>query len=140
MNTKKAIWVKRPKTYITIDLHSFSWDVDDSSSVFWTIGEVGVIDLRAVYDDSVSLDFVLLHTPNDYVRFTKFGIYSSFFGFSSYIPSYSLNSLLLKKEGSSLSFYNDDKLLLKIENPAFLGSASFGFEVKGKGKVKLSVF
>ena len=105
MNTKKAIWVKRPKTYITIDLHSFSWDVDDSSSVIWTIGEVGVIDLRAVYDDSVSLDFVLLHTPNDYVRFTNF-----------------------------------DKLLLKIENPAFLGSASFGFEVKGKGKVKLSVF
>ena len=28
MNIKKALWVKRPKSYITIDLHSFSWTED----------------------------------------------------------------------------------------------------------------
>lgn len=140
MNTKKAFWVKRPSGYITIDLHSFSWTEDGESSVFWTVGEEGVFALNASYDDSISFDFVLLHTPSDYVRFTKDGIYSSFFSLSSFIPAPSYNSIVFRKDKSSISFYSDDVLLYKIENPAFLGSASFGCEIKGKGKVRLTVF
>ena len=140
MNTKKALWVKRPKSYITIDLHSFSWTEDGESSVFWTIGEEGEFELRAQYDDSVSLDFVLLHTPSDYVRFSEDGIYSSFFSLSSFIPSPSFSSIRFKKEKTVISFYSGEELIYKIENPAFLGSASFGFEIKGKGNIKIKVF
>ena len=140
MNTKKALWVKRPKSYITIDLHSFSWTEDGESSVFWTIGEEGEFELKAQYDDSVSLDYVLLHTPSDYVKFSKDGIYSSFFSLSSFIPSPSFSSIRFKKEETVISFYSGEELIYKIKNPAFLGSASFGFEIKGKGKVNLKVF
>lgn len=140
MNTKKAFWVKRPKSYITIDLHSFSWTEDGESSVFWTIGEEGEFELSALFDESITLDFVLLHTPSDYVRFSKDGIYSSFFSLSSFLPSPSFSSIRLKKDKSVISFYSGEALIYKIENPAFLGSASFGFEIKGKGKIKINVF
>ena len=134
MNTKKALWVKRPKSFINIDLHSFSWTEEENSSVFWTVGEEGEISLRRINDESVDVDFVLLHTPSDFVRFTKKGILSSFFSLTSF------TSLRMKKESATISFFSEDALVYKIENPAFLGSASFGFEIKGKGKVKLEVF
>ena len=134
MNTKKALWVKRPKSFINIDLHSFSWTEEENSSVFWTVGEEGEISLRRSNDESVDVDFVLLHTPSDFVRFTKKGILSSFFSLTSF------TSLRMKKESATISFFSEDTLVYKIENPAFLGSASFGFEIKGKGKVKLEVF
>ena len=140
MNTKKALWVKRPKSFINIDLHSFSWTEEENSSVFWTEGEEGEISLRRSNDESVDVDFVLLHTPSDFVRFTKQGLLSSFFSLTSFTPLSSFTSLRMKKESATISFFSDDALVYKIENPAFLGSASFGFEIKGKGKVKLEVF
>ena len=140
MNTKKALWVKRPKSFINIDLHSFSWTEEENSSVFWTVGEEGEISLRRSNDESVDVDFVLLHTLSDFVRFTKKGILSSFFSLSSFTPLSSFTSLRMKKESATISFFSEDALVYKIENPAFLGSASFGFEIKGKGKVKLEVF
>ena len=140
MNTKKALWVKRPKSFINIDLHSFSWTEEENSSVFWTVGEEGEISLRRSNDESVDVDFVLLHTPSDFVRFTKKVILSSFFSLSSFTPLSSFTSLRMKKESATISFFSEDALVYKIENPAFLGSASFGFEIKGKGKVKLEVF
>ena len=140
MNTKKALWVKRPKSFINIDLHSFSWTEEENSSVFWTVGEEGEISLRRSNDESVDVDFVLLHTTSDFVRFTKKGILSSFFSLTSFTPLSSFTSLRMKKESATISFFSDDALVYKIENPAFLGSASFGFEIKGKGKVKLEVF
>ena len=140
MNTKKALWVKRPKSFINIDLHSFSWTEEENSSVFWTVGEEGEISLRRSNDESVDVDFVLLHTTSDFVRFTKKGILSSFFSLTSFTPLSSFTSLRMKKESATISFFSEDALVYKIENPAFLGSASFGFEIKGKGKVKLEVF
>ena len=140
MNTKKALWVKRPKSFINIDLHSFSWTEEENSCVFWTVGEEGEISLRRSNDESVDVDFVLLHTPSDFVRFTKKGILSSFFSLTSFTPLSSFTSLRMKKESATISFFSEDTLVYKIENPAFLGSASFGFEIKGKGKVKLEVF
>ena len=140
MNTKKALWVKRPKSFINIDLHSFSWTEEENSSVFWTVGEEGEISLRRSNDESVDVDFVLLHTTSDFVRFTKKGILSSFFSLTSFTPLSSFTSLRMKKESATISFFSEDTLVYKIENPAFLGSASFGFEIKGKGKVKLEVF
>lgn len=140
MNTKKALWVKRPKSFINIDLHSFSWTEEENSSVFWTVGEEGEISLRRSNDESVDVDFVLLLTPSDFVRFTKKGILSSFFSLTSFTPLSSFTSLRMKKESATISFFSEDALVYKIENPAFLGSASFGFEIKGKGKVKLEVF
>ena len=140
MNTKKALWVKRPKSFINIDLHSFSWTEEENSSVFWTVGEEGEISLRRSNDESVDVDFVLLHTPSDFGRFKKKGILSSFFSLTSFTPLSSFASLRMKKESDTISFFSEDDLVYKIENPAFLGSASFGFEIKGKGKVKLEVF
>ena len=140
MNTKKALWVKRPKSFINIDLHSFSWTEEENSSVFWTVGEEGEISLRRSNDESVDVDFVLLHTTSDFVRLTKKGILSSFFSLTSFTPLSSFTSLRMKKESATISFFSEDTLVYKIENPAFLGSASFGFEIKGKGKVKLEVF
>ena len=140
MNTKKALWVKRPKSFINIDLHSFSWTEEENSSVFWTVGEEGEISLRRSNDESVDVDFVLLHTASDFVRFTKKGILSSFFSLTSFTPISSFTSLRMKKDSATISFFSEDALVYKIENPAFLGSASFGFEIKGKGKVKLEVF
>ena len=140
MNTKKALWVKRPKSYITIDLHSFSWKEEGDSSVYWTVGEEGEVSLTVTYDDTLSVDFVLLHTPSDYVRFTSKGIVSSFFGLNSFIPTHSFDSIVMKKTNETLAFYNNDELIYKIENPAFLGSASFGIETKGKGEVSIRVF
>ena len=131
MNTKKALWVKRPKSFINIDLHSFSWTEEENSCVFWTVGEEGEISLRRINDESVDVDFV---------RFTKKGILSSFFSLTSFTPLSSFTSLRMKKESATISFFSEDTLVYKIENPAFLGSASFGFEIKGKGKVKLEVF
>ena len=104
------------------------------------MGEEGEISLRRSNDESVDVDFVLLHTPSDFVRFTKKGILSSFFSLTSFTPLSSFTSLRMKKESATISFFSDDALVYKIENPAFLGSASFGFEIKGNGKVKLEVF
>ena len=50
------------------------------------------------------------------------------------------SAIRMEKKGDVISFYSSSLLLMKMENPAFLGSASFGFEIKGKGKVKLEVF
>lgn len=140
MNTKKALWVKRPKNYINIDLHSFSWIENGKSSVFWTLGEEGDISLSIIHSSSVQAEFILLHTPSDYVKFSCDGIYSSFFGLDSFIPSSSFDSIVLKKTGTTLSFYSKDVLIYKIENPAFLGSASFGINTSGNGEVSIRVF
>lgn len=140
MNTKKAFWVKRPKSFIKIDLHSFSWtENEDNSSVYWTLGEEGFVRLE-VESEGADWDFVMLHTPSDYLRFSKNEIISSFFSLNSSLPFQQPRSLTMEKNGSSVSFLSDEELVIKIENPAFLGSASFGIVAKGKGKIKVSVF
>ena len=140
MNTKKAFWLKRPKKYIETTLHSFSWNEEGSSSVYWTIGEEGTLSLSFEKDDEVQISFVLLHTPSDFIRFSQDGIHYSFFGLDSFIPFHMPSAIRMEKKGDVISFYSSSILLMKMENPAFLGSASFGFEMEGKGKVSLSIY
>ena len=49
MNTKKAVWIGRPEKLRTT-LHSFEFDADSSNSVFFTLGEEGVLSLRLESD------------------------------------------------------------------------------------------
>ena len=140
MNTKKALWLKRPRNYITTDLHSFSWLEDDKASVFWTIGEEGDISLTLIAEEGVEYNFILLHTPSDLLSFSSKGINSSFFGLDSFIPATIGNNLKMEKRGKEISFIYEGNLIYKIVNPAFLGSASFGVETKGKGEVSIKVF
>ena len=108
--------------------------------MYWTIGEEGTLSLSFEKDDEVQLSFVLLHTPSDFIRFSQDGIHYSFFGLDSFIPCHIPSAIRMEKKGDVISFYSSSLLLMKMENPAFLGSASFGFEIKGKGKVNLKVF
>ena len=142
MNTKKAFWLKRPLSFIKTDLHSFSWFVEDENSVFWTVGEEATFSLNVSKDDSVVFSFVLLHTPTDYVSFEKDGIYSCFFGLKSYFPlkETNISSLKMVKNKDEISFFQGDDLIYKIQNPAFLGSASLGIKAKGNGNIRIEVF
>ena len=140
MNTKKATWVRRPSSYFTTDLHSFSWKEESESSVFWTIGCEGEISLSYSADPDVSVRFVFLHTPSDYISFSPDHVTSSFFSLSSSFPFSISTTMKMVKDGDKISFYTGEELVLKIENPAFQGSASFGFTIKGEGKVRTTVF
>ncbi|MGN1164569.1 MAG: hypothetical protein ACI4S4_07195 [Candidatus Ornithospirochaeta sp.] len=140
MNTKKATWVHRPSSPFTTDLHSFSWAEDNESSVFWTIGEEGEISLSYEKDEDVSVFFVFLHTPSDYISFHPSIVVSSFFSLSSSFPASIESNMKMVKEGDTISFFSGESLIEKIQNPAFEGSASFGFYIKGKGKVRTTVF
>lgn len=140
MNTKKAIWVKRPDCYIKTSLHSISYTNETKSSVFFTIGEEGEIQLKAKGGDGVAISLVFLHTPSDHIVFSKEEIATEFFGFKSSTPLNSFQTIKMSKVGEKISFYSEDNLLLSIENPAFLGSASFGVQAIGAGSVEIEVF
>lgn len=137
VNTKKASWINRP--YIeAITLHSFTYRSNGTHSVFFVLGENGEITLSA--KTSVRSAFVLLHTPEEYIRIEKECIFLSFGGVMQKIPAECGESAKMVKEGKRISFFSEGKLLLAIEKDAFLSSAAFGFSSDGEGEVCLEVF
>lgn len=139
MNTKKAIWVRFPEN-LNITLHSYSYTSKKEGLVLFTVGEEDKIELTLDAEDSAEGSFILLHTPSDIIEFKKDGIYSSFFGLDSYIPLNRPKKITFIKEKESLSFYEEEKLIYQIKNPAFALSASFGARTRGEGKVYIEVF
>ncbi|MBQ0070536.1 MAG: hypothetical protein KBS81_01550 [Spirochaetales bacterium] len=140
MNTKKAIWVKRPHSYIKTSLHTYSYNNDEESSVFFTVGEEGNISLQAQATEDATVAFVFLHTPSDYIAFSKNGLEYSFFGAKAHIMLKSFDRIEMRKLGERIAFFAGEEEILSMENPAFLGSASFGVRATGAGHVEISVF
>ena len=139
MNTSKATWIRHPRPIVTT-LHSFSYEGKESLCVMFTLGEEGEFKLSAKADGEKSFDFLFLHTPNDYLIFDKKGIHGKLFTVDIDIPMEIESNIILKKEKEKLVFYDSNKQLIAISNPAFLGSASFGLEAKGNGKIYIEVF
>ncbi len=139
MNTKKAIWLRYPKN-LEITLHSYTYSSETEGFVLFTIAEDDKIELTLNSDESADASFVLFHTPSDTVEFRKDGIYTSFFGLESFHSLPRPKKITLIKEKESLSFYSEEKLILRLKNPAFALSASFGARTRGKGKVYIEVF
>ena len=137
MNTKKAVWIGRPEKLRTT-LHSFSFEPDGSSSVFFTAGEDGSIDLKK--SGSAESAFMLLHTPSDYVLFRKSSISLVFSGIKAEIPAISGDHVILEKKGRKLTFTDGEKTILELEKDAFSGSASFGIVTEGPGTMSIEVF
>ena len=52
----------------------------------------------------------------------------------------SINELEINKLYDTITFSSNGKFLLKINNPAFLSSASFGLRMENPGRVKINVF
>lgn len=140
MNTKKAIWVKRPQSYIKTSLHTYSYENEGESSVFFTVGEEGNISLKAAATEDAKVSFVFLHTPSDYISFSSEGIEYSFFGAKSHIMLKSFDGIEMRKLGEHIDFFSGEEVLFSMENPAFLGSASFGVRAVGAGHIEISVF
>lgn len=141
MNTKKAQWLKKPVKFESVSLHSLSFLNGEQSSVFFTIGECDNITLSYEKEDSVSVSFVFFHTPNDYIVFKEDRIESLFFGLKSKHNMFnSINKLEINKLYDTITFSSNGKFLLKINNPAFLSSASFGLKMENQGRVKINVF
>ncbi len=137
MNTKKAVWIGRPEKLKTT-LHSFEFEADGSNSVFFTIGEEGMMELRK--DGTAESAFMLLHSPSDFILFRKDRIRMTFSGLAADIPHSIGNIITMQKEGKRLVFRNGDETILELEKDAFFSSASFGVAAEGPGSVHIEVF
>ena len=141
MNTGKATWLKHPKHVITT-LHSYSYEGKDELCVMFTLGEEGKIKLLIKNEGDVTSNFLFLHTPNDYILFSKSGIKGKLFTLELSIEKNIGNTIVLEKSGQRLKFIDveNDNDLITISNQAFQGSASFGALSSGKGKTYIEVF
>lgn len=139
MNTGKATWLKHPKHVITT-LHSYSYEGKGDLCVMFTLGEEGTMSLYTKCEGERESELLLLHTPNDYLLLSSKGIRGTMFSLSFDIPMEIGNKIVLKKEKEELFFFDGDKCIFKLSNPAFLGSTSFGVISKGKGKNYIEVF
>ena len=139
MNTSKATWLKHPRPIVTT-LHSFLYEGTESLFVMFTLGEEGEMKLVAISEKEAISEFIFLHTPNDYLVFNKSGISGKLFTVDIDIKKDIDSSIILKKNKERLTFISDDKELISIANPAFLGSASFGVRAKGNGKTYIEIF
>ena len=141
MNMNKAEWLKKPDHFKEHMLHTVSYTNTERTSVFFTIGESGTLKLNYSKDDEVSVAFVFFHTPSDTIVFKGNRIESSFFSLRSiHNMSNSINELEINKNGEEIIFSSSGSEILRISNPAFLSSASFGFIVEEVGGVRLTVW
>ncbi len=140
MNTSKTTWIKYPED-LNVSLHTLSFTSQNRETAFFTLGEEGKIELSLKKDDGVQNFFVLFHTPYDYLYFTKNKVQGSMFTVSYEFPSeLDFDNIVLIKNRDILEFYSDNKLVIKLSNPAFTASTSLGFSLKGKGSVTYTVF
>lgn len=137
MNTKKAVWLLKPEK-IKATLHSLSFRSETAHSVFFILGESGMMSLCCRTE--LPYAFVLMHTPSDTIIFGKERTVISFDGVRTELPSAMEGEIKLEKNGKMLSFSSGGRNILSIEKDAFLSSASFGLAVKGEGSVSLEVF
>lgn len=138
MNTKDAIWINKCKHYEK-SLHTIKYSTLDKSSVFFTLGEEGRMEIK-IEEDTSNSSFVLLHTPSDYLYFTSDGIKGEMFSLKIDIQKGVGNNLKVEKNMEELSFFSNNEKLLTITHPSFFGSASIGVESKGKGDTVITVF
>lgn len=141
MNMNKAQWLKRPHYFKEHMLHTVSYTNTMKTSVFFTIGECDTLKLSYSKDEGVSVAFIFFHTPSDTIVFKGNTIESSFFSLRSIHTMYNcIDELEINKNKEEIVFSSSDVEILKISNPAFLSSASFGFIVEGDGEVRLTVW
>ncbi len=138
---KKAQWLKKPARFEEYLLHTAGYINEDRSEVYFTIGETDDITLSYSKDDSVSVSFIFLHTPGDRIIFRDGEVDISFFSFKARHNMHkSIKELKIHKDCPEIVFSADNTEILRINNPAFLSSASFGFYVEGHGGVRLTVW
>lgn len=138
---KKAQWLKKPVSFTSLSLHGTSFMNSGKSSVFFTIGESATLKLSATLSSPLSVSFVFLHTPEDKIIFSNGKVYISFFGFRSEHNMFkAITELKIDKNGDEIIFSSEDEVVLKIKNPAFFSSSSFGIEIDGTGPAGIEVW
>lgn len=138
---KKAQWLKKPVSFTSLSLHGTSFMNSGKSSVFFTIGESDTLTLSASPADPLNVSFIFLHTPEDKIIFSSGKVYISFFGFKSEHNMFKpITELKIDKNGDEITFSSDDEVILKIKNPAFFSSSSFGIEIDGIGAAGIEVW
>lgn len=137
MNTKGAAWVGKAEIE-RISLHTLEFRSQSRHSVFFTLGEEGVLSLRLESDADAA--FALIHTESDYIIFHPGRTISSFKGMRTEAAAGPGSSLKAEKKGSEITFTGDDGYTFKASYSGFLASASIGIVTEGEGHVKLEVF
>lgn len=122
MQIKKVDWINKPES-VKERAHSLKFHVKERTAVLYTLEESGELKLIK-HNDIVS--FLMLHTKEDRIIFNKESADIKMFSLSATVKFNTFDTLTVKKDGSIITF-NDD---LKIENPAFFSSASFGFLIE----------
>ncbi len=138
---KKAMWLHKPQSISSSTLHSAEFTVSDKASIYSTVGEDGELILAADISNGQKMSFVFFHTPNDRIVFTSNEIKSTFFGlYSAYNIPDTLSQLKIVKEKDEIVFSSPSSILLKVKNPSFYSSASFGIIIEGEGKASVSIW
>ncbi len=127
MQIKKTDWIGRPEK-VMVRSHSLTFKTDKRCAVLYTLEETGELKL---IKHNKSVSFLMLHTKKDRIIISDDVIDASFFGLREKIEIKAGDMLLVKKEGSKITFSSDSFKLLEIENEAFASSASFGFLIEG---------
>ena len=141
MNTKKAQWLKKPSRFDEYMLHTVKYCSDGRESVFFTIGEEGAIKMEAAVSPSVSLSFVFFHTPQDRIVFRGTSVELSWRGLeSTHDVLNPITALEISKKGEEIAFSSSGSEIMRIKNPAFFSSSSFGIVTEGSGEVTLTVW
>ena len=141
MNTKKAQWLKKPSRFDEYMLHTVKYTSGGKEEVFFTIGEEGTLRLSAECGSGVTLSFVFFHTPQDRVVFNGTSVKMYWRGIESIHNVLNpITELEINKKGEEISFSASGSVILRIKNPAFLSSSSFGIVTEGSGGVTLSVW
>lgn len=126
MQIKKTDWINRPES-VKVRAHSLTFRSERRCAALYSLEEVG--ELRLVRHNK-SVSFLMLHTKRDRIIFKEDHIDMKLWSSECRMSIESDNELIIKKENECVSFFSGDKCLLKISNPAFTSSASFGFLIE----------
>lgn len=130
MQIRKLDWINRPD-HVRLSAHSVEFTDEKHTACLHTTGENENIRLSCEGD---GICFLMLHTDRDRLVLGNGKASFSFAGFSYEIPLDVPSCLIVRKQGADIRFEAEDgRLLMHLTNPAFLGSASFGFATSGSG-------
>lgn len=136
MNTSKSLWINRP-TGVTTTLHSYTFTPVEKAEVYFILEREGKIEITCKRG---CFDYILLHTPNDYVLFKENSIEVVFKGLKEEMQIKRGDKITLDKRLDRLTFSYDEREVLSLSYPSFLTSTSFGVRAYEGKEVYLEVF
>ncbi len=137
MQIKKVDWINKPEK-VKVTAHSLTFITEKRCALLYTLEKDG--ELKLVRHNG-NVSFLMLHTKNDRIILERESVDIRMFSLNSTITLSVPDEISVRKTGDTIAFSASGSVLIRLSNPAFLDSASFGFLIEGsKEEISIELF